>query len=70
MITLKHLHAYKKLSDKGLIPAFVCPMDSLHEEIFPWEDEDGKVCLWCIYCNSKVYLGEEREKFIMELLHQ
>ena len=68
MITIQELHAYKKLSDAGVVPSFVCPADTLHDEIFPWIDEDDKVCLWCVYCNSKVYLGSDREEYIKELL--
>jgi hypothetical protein len=70
MITIKQLHAYKKLSDIGIVPKLVCPIDINHEEIFPWVDEEEKVCLWCIFCNSKVYLGLDKEKFLIELLHQ
>jgi hypothetical protein len=70
MITIKELHAYKKLSEMGLVPSLVCPIDVLHNEIFPWTDEEDKVCLWCIYCNSKVYLGSEREDYIRSLLGQ
>lgn len=70
MITIKQLHAYKKLSERGVVPKLVCPIDINHEEIFPWIDEDDKVCLWCIFCNSKVYLGLDKEKFLIELLHQ
>jgi len=70
MITIQELHAYKKLSNTGLVPSLVCPIDILHTEIFPWIDEDEKVCLWCIFCNSKVYLGTEREEYIKELLGQ
>ncbi len=54
----------------GLVPSLVCPIDVLHNEIFPWTDEEDKVCLWCIYCNSKVYLGSEREDYIRSLLGQ
>lgn len=70
MITIQQLHLYKNLSEKGMLPKLVCPIDELHEDILPWVDEDEKVCLWCVFCNSKVYLGAEREKFIIELLHQ
>jgi hypothetical protein len=70
MITIQELHAYKNLSDRELVPKLVCPIDYLHEEIFPWIDDNEEVCLWCIFCNSKVYLGEERQKFIKGLLHQ
>lgn len=70
MITIKELHAYKKLSDIDIVPKLVCPVDVLHTDILPWIDEDEKVCLWCIFCNSKVYLGENREKYIKALLHQ
>lgn len=70
MITIQELHAYKNLSEQGLVPSLVCPIDVLHNEIFPWIDEDEKVCLWCVFCNSKVYLGDERENYIKELLGQ
>jgi flavoprotein len=70
MITIKELHSYIKLSSKGLVPKLVCPVDYLHENMTPWMDEDDKTCLWCIFCNSKVYLGSEKEKYIKELLHQ
>jgi hypothetical protein len=69
MITIQELHAYKNLSDKGLVPKLVCPVDVLHEEIFPWQDEDENVMLWCIFCNAKVYLGSERINYIKTLLH-
>jgi hypothetical protein len=68
MITIQELHAYKKLSDSGIVPSLVCPVDVLHDEIFPWIDEDDTVCLWCIYCNAKVYLGSDREDYIKGLL--
>lgn len=68
MITIQQLHAYKKLSDAGIVPTLTCPIDINHEEIFPWVDEEDNIYLWCIFCNSKVHLGAEREKFIMELL--
>ena len=68
MITIQELHAYKNLAEKNLVPALVCPVDVFHTEIFPWIDEEDKVCLWCIFCNSKVYLGENREIYIKELL--
>lgn len=68
MITIQELHAYKKLSDNGIVPTLVCPVDVLHTEIFPWIDEDNSVCLWCIFCNSKVYLGDNKENYIKELL--
>ena len=68
MITIQELHAYKNLSEQGLVPLLVCPIDVLHDEIFPWIDEDEKVCLWCVFCNSKVYLGDERENYIKGLL--
>ncbi len=70
MITIQELHAYKSLSDKGILPKLICPIDDYHTEIFPWVDEDGTVCLWCIFCNTKVYLGQNREDYIKELLHQ
>ena len=67
MITIQELHRYKKMADKGLVPSLVCPVDVLHEEVLPWV-EDEEVCLWCIYCNSKVFLGSEREDFIKSML--
>jgi len=70
MITIKELHAYKKLADDGFVPSLVCPIDSYHTEIFPWIDENDEVCLWCIFCNSKVYLGTERQEYIKGLLGQ
>jgi len=70
MITIQELHAYKNMSDAGILPKLICPVDDLHDEIFPWIDEEDKVCLWCIFCNSKVYLGESREEYIKELLDQ
>jgi len=70
MITIQELHAYKKLSDTGLVPSLVCPVDTLHTEIFPWVDEEDNVCLWCIFCNSKVYLGSDKEGYIKGLLGQ
>jgi len=70
MITIQELHAYKKLSDIGIVPKLVCPIDVEHKEIFPWIDENDQVCLWCIFCNSKVYLGENKEEYIKMLLHQ
>lgn len=70
MITIQQLHLYKNLSEKGLVPGLFCPIDELHGIILPWVDDEDKVCLWCIFCNSKVYLGAEREKYIIELLHQ
>jgi hypothetical protein len=68
MITIQELHAYKKLSDSGLAPTLVCPVDVLHTEIFPWIDEDNNICLWCVFCNSKVYLGQDRENYFKALL--
>lgn len=68
MITIQELHAYKKLSDAGVVPSLVCPIDTFHTEIFPWIDEEDKVCLWCIFCNSKVYLGSDREDYLKALL--
>lgn len=70
MITIQELHAYKKLSESGLVPSLVCPVDVLHTEVFPWMDEEDKVCLWCIFCNAKVYLGEFKEDYIKGLLHR
>ena len=70
MITIQELHAYKKLSEYGVVPSLVCPVDVLHTEIFPWVDEEGKICLWCIFCNAKVYLGESKENYIKGLLHR
>ena len=70
MITIQELHLYKNLSERGLVPSLVCPIDSLHTEIFPWQDENENVLLWCVFCNSKVHLGEERIKYIKMLLHQ
>lgn len=70
MITIQELHAYKKLADKGIVPSFVCPVDVYHEEIFPWIDENDEPCLWCVFCNSKVHLGENKENYIRELLGQ
>lgn len=68
MITIQQLHAYKKMSDAGVVPKLICPIDVNHEEIFPWIDEEDNIYLWCIFCNSKVHLGSERENFIIELL--
>jgi hypothetical protein len=68
MITIKELHKYKKMADAGFAPALVCPVDSLHTDMVPWT-EDDKVCLWCIYCNSKVFLGEDRENFIKSIIY-
>lgn len=70
MITIQELHAYKKLSEKGLAPSLVCPVDTLHTDIVPWVDEEDKICLWCIFCNSKVYLGSDKEDYIKGLLGQ
>jgi hypothetical protein len=70
MITIQELHAYKNLSDKGLVPKLICPIDVLHEDILPWQDKDDNVMLWCIFCNSKVHLGSERISYIKMLLHQ
>lgn len=69
MITIQELHAYKNLANMGLAPQLVCPIDSLHDDVFPWIDTDSKICLWCVFCNSKVYLGTEKENYIKELLH-
>lgn len=69
MITIQELHAYKNLSNKGLLPRLVCPIDPLHDDILPWIDEEDKICLWCIFCNSKVYLGSDREDYIKGLLN-
>lgn len=68
MITIKELHKYKKLSDAGFAPAFVCPVDYLHTDMVPWV-EDDEVCLWCIYCNSKVFLGSEKEEYIKSIIY-
>jgi hypothetical protein len=68
MITIQELHRYKKLSDLGLVPALSCAIDSLHLEVFPWTDEEDKVCLWCVFCDSRVYLGSNTEEKIMALL--
>lgn len=69
MITIKELHRYKKMADKGLVPSLVCPVDVLHTDVVPWvEEENEEVCLWCIYCNSKVFLGSEREAFIRSMI--
>jgi hypothetical protein len=70
MITIQELHAYKKLSELGLVPSLVCPVDVFHTEVFPWIDEEDKICLWCIFCNAKVYLGEFKEDYIKGLLHR
>lgn len=70
MITIQELHAYKKLSDAGVVPSLSCPIDSIHTEVLPWIDENEEICLWCIFCNSKVYLGENKENYIKSLLHQ
>jgi len=69
MITIQHLHAYKKLSEKGIVPALVCPVDVLHTEVVPWMDEENP-CLWCMYCDAKIHLGINKQKYIMELLGQ
>jgi hypothetical protein len=55
------------MADKGLVPSLVCPVDTLHQEVLPWIEND-EVCLWCIYCNSKVFLGSEREDFIKSMI--
>ena len=68
MITIQELHKYKKLSDSGLAPSLVCPIDYLHTDMVPWI-EDDEVCLWCIYCNSKVFLGSEREEYIKSFIY-
>lgn len=70
MITIQELHAYKNLANKGFLPQLVCPIDEYHQDILPWVDENDQVCLWCIFCNSKVYLGSNIENYIKELLHQ
>ena len=70
MITIQELHAYKKLAGLGLAPNLVCPVDVLHDEVFPWEDENGNVMLWCVFCDAKVHLGLTRIEFIKKLLHQ
>jgi hypothetical protein len=70
MITIQELHRYKKLADRGVVPSLVCAVDELHTEVFPWTDEEERVCLWCVFCNSKIYLGSAREDFIKELLGQ
>ena len=70
MITIQELHAYKKLSDMGIVPALTCPIDVLHTEMFPFLNEDNEIYLWCIFCDSKVYLGENRENYIKGLLGQ
>ena len=69
MITIKDLHRYKKLSDKGLVPSIVCPVDVLHTDVVPWTEND-EVCLWCIYCDSKITLGMNKQIVIKELLGQ
>ena len=43
MITIQELHKYKKLSDSGLAPSLVCPIDYLHTDMVPWI-EDDEVC--------------------------
>lgn len=67
MITIQDLHSYKKLSDKGLVPAFTCPVDILHENVVPWMEND-EPCFWCIYCDSKIHLGTNKQEYIKELL--
>ena len=69
MITIQELHSYKNLSEKGVVPKLVCPIDTLHEDIVPWQDEDDNVMLWCIFCNSKVHLGTDTIDYIKMLLH-
>lgn len=68
MITIKELHYYKSLSDKGLVPALSCAVDNLHLETYPWLDENDEVCIWCVLCDSKVYLGMNTVQRIKELL--
>lgn len=69
MITIKDLHRYFNLSQKGLVPEFLCPMDESDGAMVPWLDDKDEPCFWCLSCNVKSYLGLDKKQFIMSLLH-
>lgn len=69
MITIQEIHKYYRLSSKGIVPAFVCPINYDDGEMIPWQGEDDIPCFWCISCNSKLYLGYDQITEIKNLLH-
>jgi hypothetical protein len=56
--------------EKGVAPEIVCPVDKLDGRMIPWVDKEEKPCLWCLSCNSKLYLSYNQSEFIKNLLHQ
>ena len=69
MITIQEIHKYYRLSEKGLVPAFICPMNELDGNMIPWVDEKEEPCFWCLSCNTKLYLGLNQIDIIKTLLH-
>jgi len=65
---IQYVSKYIALSEEGLVPRLICPMDqglllcnmSINEEIF----------LYCISCNYKQYLGNAMYDKIVALVEK
>jgi hypothetical protein len=70
MITIQQLHKYNNLVVAGVAPEIICPLDGLHGHMTPWFDDKEQSCFWCLGCNTKLYLSDSQENFIMNWLRQ
>lgn len=67
MITIQELHRYNDMVDAGFLPPIPCPMDPEHMPPVPFVKDDEPI-LWCLECDSKLFLGQRKVTMIKKLI--
>jgi len=67
MITIKQLHEYMELVEMKMAPVIPCSLDSEHMAPIALLKDDQPV-LWCLECDSKLFIGERKSLMIKKLL--
>lgn len=67
MITMQQLHRYMELVDMKMAPIIPCTMNVEHMAPIASFKDDQPI-LWCLECDSKLFIGERKSVMIKKLL--
>ena len=67
MITIQQLHKYMELVDMRMAPVIPCPLNTEHMPPIASYEDDRPV-LWCLECETKLFIGERKSLMIKKLL--
>jgi hypothetical protein len=54
---VQYVSKYLSLSQEGLVPELLCPMDQ--GSLYPNQDGEDRVFVYCLSCNYKKVLGSK-----------